>query len=427
MSHRLLSLASAHHDGQPFCLTAICSAQPMILRAALRFAKKHQQICLIEATCNQVNQEGGYTGMQPSDFVTLVRGIAAEEHLGQSRLILGGDHLGPNPWRHLDSSVAMANAEQLVRAYALAGFEKIHLDTSMSCCGDPARLDEGTIAKRAARLAAVVESVCVTHELPPPVYVVGTEVPPPGGAAHVLNEVVPTRPEAAIETIRMHREQFELLGLSGAFDRVIALVVQPGVEFGDTNVYPYNSAKAQRLALVLRQNAGIIFEAHSTDYQSAFALKQLAIDGFNIQKVGPWLSYAYREALFALDAIAGVLSDSYVAGTLPEAMEAAMVSNPEYWQDHYTGSMRSQKLMRQFSYSDRIRYYWSSDTASRAVERLLETLGDEPLPEMVVSQFLPQYWRMAMTQPVSAKTILFNAVESVLAQYPMAPPEGYTE
>jgi len=106
------------------------------------------------------------------------------------------------------ASVAMANAEQLVRAYAPAGFDIIHLDTSMSLGGDPARLYQGTIAKRAAKLAAVVESVYVAHELPPPVHVDGTEVPPPGSVAHVLNEVVPTRPEAAIETIRMHREQF---------------------------------------------------------------------------------------------------------------------------------------------------------------------------------------------------------------------------
>lgn len=421
MSHHLLSVLSNRHGDQPVCLTAICSAHPWILKAAIRFAKKHQQPCLIEATCNQVNQEGGYTGMQPIDFVSLVRAIADEEHFEPSRLILGGDHLGPNPWRHLDSSIAMANAEDLVRAYALAGFEKIHLDTSMSCADDPDRLDERTIALRAAKLAVVVEKVCIEHGLPLPAYVIGTEVPPPGGAAHILDELVPTRPEAAQETIRMHREQFDLMGVSSVFDRVIALVVQPGVEFGDSNVYAYNEAKAAGLAMVLQQNPGICFEAHSTDYQAASALRQLAIDGFCIQKVGPWLSYAYREALFALDSIAGVVSDDYVAGTLPKVMDAAMVKNPEYWQDHYTGSQHSQRLKRQFSYSDRIRYYWSTDSALKAVEQLLETLGNDPLPEIVISQYLPQYWRTAMTQAVTAETVIFSSIESVLKQYPLVP------
>jgi tagatose-1,6-bisphosphate aldolase non-catalytic subunit AgaZ/GatZ len=32
---------------------------------------------LIEATCNQVNQDGGYTGMTPADFRRFVEDIAA--------------------------------------------------------------------------------------------------------------------------------------------------------------------------------------------------------------------------------------------------------------------------------------------------------------------------------------------------------------
>lgn len=419
MSNELFSLASTYRAGQPLCLTAVCSAHPWILKAAIRYAKKRQQPCLIEATCNQVNQDGGYTGMQPIDFVRLVQGIADAEQLSKSNLILGGDHLGPNPWRHLSASKAMAKAQILVAAYAQAGFAKFHLDTSMRCADDPAVLDERVIAERAATLAAVIESVCDEHTLPLPAYVIGTEVPPPGGAAHHLEVVVPTSADSALKTISLHRAQFEAHGLTKAFERVIALVVQPGVEFGDSNVYAYNATKANGLAHVLTLEPAFCFEAHSTDYQSPSALTQLCSDGYSIQKVGPWLTYAYREALYSLDAIAGALCNNYVAGSLPEAMEFAMIENPEYWQHHYLGSANEQSLKRHFSYSDRIRYYWATETAERAVGELLNTLGNQALPEILVSQFLPQHWRSSMSQAITAETVIVDSVQSVLEQYPV--------
>lgn len=420
MSAHLFCLADAYRAGQPDSLTAICSAHPWVLKAAIRFAKHHQQPCLIEATCNQVNHEGGYTGMQPADFVASVKRIAEAAQLDTSKLIFGGDHLGPNPWRHLNASNAMAQAEAMVAAFAIAGFDKFHLDTSMRCADDPDVLDEIVIAERAARLAAMVERICAQHGLAPPAYVIGTEVPPPGGAAHHLDEILPTAPEAALKTITMHREQFEALDLTYAFKRVIALVVQPGVEFGDSNVYAYNASKAIGLATVLKQEPALCFEAHSTDYQTQSSLMQLRSDGYGIQKVGPWLTYAYREALYSLDSIAGVLSDDYVAGSLPMVMECVMNDNPEHWQQHYLGSKDEQRIKRHFSYSDRIRYYWTTQPAQQAVNRLLDTLGNRPLPEILVSQFLPKHWRMSMTHVITAESVIVDAVQSVLAHYPMS-------
>ncbi len=54
-------------------------------------------------------------------------------------LILGGDHLGPNPWTRLPADQAMEKAAAMVAAYAAAGFTKIHLDASMACADDPCR------------------------------------------------------------------------------------------------------------------------------------------------------------------------------------------------------------------------------------------------------------------------------------------------
>ncbi len=102
--------------------------------------------------------------------------------LGAERLILGGDHLGPNPWRALPAAEAMQRAETMVAEYARAGFGKIHLDASMACGGDPERLSDEVVAERAARLCRAAESACGAGVAP--VYVIGTEVPVPGGATH---------------------------------------------------------------------------------------------------------------------------------------------------------------------------------------------------------------------------------------------------
>ena len=209
MSNPLLDLAKARRNGRPRGITSVCSAHPVVLRAALRLAAKTQQPVLIEATCNQVNHLGGYTGMTPSDFVGLVESIAAEEGLDRALLIFGGDHLGPNPWRSEDPAAAMEKAKAMVAAYVAAGFSKIHLDASMGCAGEPAALNDATIATRAAALCAVAEDTARDHNRPMPVYILGTEVPVPGGADHVLDTVEPTSADAAVSTIAIHRDIFE--------------------------------------------------------------------------------------------------------------------------------------------------------------------------------------------------------------------------
>src|SRR5262245_30330029 len=94
-------------------ITSICSAHPLVIKAANRTAARDGTAVLIEATCNQVNQEGGYTGMTPRDFRDFVAGIATGVGLDPRRVVLGGDHLGPNPWKSLPAGEAMEKAEAM--------------------------------------------------------------------------------------------------------------------------------------------------------------------------------------------------------------------------------------------------------------------------------------------------------------------------
>jgi D-tagatose 6-phosphate 4-epimerase len=420
----LCNLAELRRQGRRFGVTSVCSAHPLVMRAALRFGREHGGAVLIEATCNQVNHLGGYTGMRPVDFAALVRRIASEEGCPDDLIQLGGDHLGPNPWRDLDAETAMAEAERMVAAYAAAGFRKIHLDASMGCRGEPAALDDEVTARRAARLAKAAEATAEDLSLPAPLYVIGTEVPPPGGANHKLSSIEPTTPAAAQQTINVHRRIFAEAGLSAAFGRAIGLVVQPGVEFGNQNVILYDPDKAAALSSLLNAEPQFVFEAHSTDYQGTAPLSHLVQDGFQILKVGPELTFVLREALYALDLIASDLLPEYGARPLYAEMEALMLSEPDHWRKHYAGAPKEQRMLRHYSLSDRIRYYWTHPRAQSAVGRLLTALTGQRVPAQLFWQHMPQA-RAFADQLLDPDAVLIWRVTQSLAAYHAAfsPPD----
>lgn len=421
MSGILQELAAARVAGNPVGITSVCTAHPVVLRAAIRRAKMTGRNVLIEATCNQVNHLGGYTGLTPSDFVGLVLGIANEEGLDQDLIIFGGDHLGPNPWKKESAEDALQKARIMVEAYVAAGFTKIHIDTSMGCAGEPAALDDMMIANRAADICRTAEAAALKAGRAPPVYILGTEVPVPGGADHVLDSVEPTSPQAARTTIEIHREIFEKAGLADAFDRVIAFVVQPGVEFGSENVIVYDPPEAVELAKVLDDHDGLVFEAHSTDYQPEYALTSLVRDGFAILKVGPGVTFEFREAVYALDMIASEIVPGYGTRPLASVMEKLMVDFPDDWKGHYHGDDMALRIQRHYSYSDRIRYYWNRPEALSAVQNLVAALDGRVIPEPLLRQFLPEYTSLSTS---SAEDILIKAVDAVLAVYDRATTAG---
>ena len=429
---RIADIARMRQAGRRVGITSICTAHPLAIEAALLQGIADDAPVLIEATCNQVNQDGGYTGMTPAGFRTFVEGIAARVNFDPTRLILGGDHLGPNPWRALPPAEAMAKAEAMIAAYAGAGFSKLHLDTSMGCGGEPAALPDALTAQRAARLAGAAERAARDASLPPPVYVVGTEVPVPGGATHALDHLEVTRPDAALATADIHRRAFAAAGLDEAFGRAVGIVVQPGVEFGHADVIAYDPAAARDLVAALAAMPQFVFEAHSTDYQPAWALKALVDDGFAILKVGPGLTFALREALYALDHIADVLDPRPERYALRDAMEALMLAEPDQWRRYYDGEGALLAAQRHFSYSDRIRYYWPHPRAQAAVDALMTRLGETEIPATLVSQYLPRLWddvRDGRVRPV-ARDLVVASVRAALAPYSAAcafPPRNEPE
>ncbi|MEE7547465.1 D-tagatose-bisphosphate aldolase, class II, non-catalytic subunit [Xanthomonas sp. Kuri4-1] len=389
----LQTLLASHRAGHNVGLYSVCCSHEQVLRAALAVARAHGTVLLVEATSNQVDQFGGYTGMTPPEYRDYVGALADEAGFPRERLILGGDHLGPNAWQKRPAAEAMAQARVLIEAYVAAGFHKIHLDCSMSCADDPVPLPDALVAARSAELATIAERTAAEHGRPPPLYVIGTEVPVPGGEASLAGGLRVTTPDAAAQTLAIHRQAFDTPPLREAWQRVIALVVQPGVDFDHSHVHEYDPAAAAELADFLERQPRIVFEAHSTDYQRESGLHALVRDHFAILKVGPAATFAYREALFALAAIEAELFPAAQCSRLPEVLEAAMLARPDAWQAHYHGDADTLRRLRRHAFSDRCRYYWGEPALVAAVQTLFANLERHAPPLALLSQYLPEQYR----------------------------------
>lgn len=383
---------------------ACCSANEYVIRAALRRAKANDTVVLVESTANQVNQNGGYTGMTPAAFRQFLDRLAAEEEFPGEKLFCGGDHLGPLTWTQLPEAQAMTRAEELIRSYVLAGFSKIHIDTSMRVADDDPnqRLSDETIARRGAQLCRAAEDAFVRYrelhpEAPAPAYVIGSEVPIPGGARENEDSVAVTSPADCEATLAEFRRAFDAAGLDGAWERVAALVVQPGVEFADDSVITYDRAAARDLMACLNRHPGLVFEGHSTDYQPRERLRELAEDGVAILKVGPALTFALREGLFALEQIERELYGvrDFPCSHFRAVLEQAMLEDRSQWVNYYHGDLPRKRYARAFSYSDRARYYLVNPRVQAAERTLLANLDSAHIPMALLSQYMPvQYARV---------------------------------
>lgn len=395
MKHPLQQMMEDRRNGRNSGIPSYCTANPLVLEAALRRAKLLGTPVLIEATANQVNQYGGYTGMVPKDFYKLVLDLAKEVGVPEHQIILAGDHLGPLTWQNLPEKEAMEKSTELVYEYARAGFTKIHLDTSMKVADDPeGLLSTETIARRGAALYKA--SIKGYEELKSekadavrPVFIIGSEVPIPGGAQEAEDTLAVTSPDAFKDTVATYRRVFKEEGVEDGMNDVIAVVVQPGVEFGDDQVFLYNHDAATELCAALKEYPEVCFEGHSTDYQSAECLKHMVEDGIAILKVGPALTYGLREALFALSFMEKELVPVKEQARFIETLEEVMLKNPGNWQKHYHGDDKQLALARKYSFSDRARYYIGQPEVVEAMEKLFENLKNYPIPMNMLHQYMP--------------------------------------
>ncbi len=398
-----------------------CTANPMVLRACIKKAKATNTPLVIEATANQVDQYGGYTGMKPLDFKNMVKDLCAEFDYDFNQVILGGDHLGPLTFVNYDEEKAMAEAKELIYQYVAAGFIKIHIDTSMKISSDDPNLPlpVETVAKRAAILMEVANQAYVDlkqkdPQAIKPCFIVGSEVPIPGGE----QEAVDTLEVTGVADFEHQLATFKTTLPAENWDDVVGIVVQPGVEFGDNQVFHYNPEKAQALVGAKAAYPMLVFEGHSTDYQTKEGLRHMVDDDIAILKVGPGLTFGYRQALFALAQIETELMVDDPSN-LREVFEQVMLDDPKYWQKYYVGDTKAQQLKRAYSYSDRIRYYLPYEAVEAAIEKLRHNINNNEILMPVLYQWLPNQYRKVINQEIACtfEELVFDVIGEFIDDY----------
>ena len=397
--HPIIKVLKAQKEGKKLGIYSCCSANELVLKAALLTGKKTDSYVLIESTANQVNQYGGYTGMKPAEFAEYIGKLADQMGLDRDKVILGGDHLGPLTFSMHEEEKAMSEASELIRQYVLAGFTKIHVDTSMKVAGDDpsARLADEVIIDRGIRLIKVAEEAYERlQEKDPdavhPVYVVGSEVPIPGGAQKIT-EMEVTRPEDFARTVDLYRQNLERENLDYVWPYICAIVVQPGLEERDDGCTEYDRSKAAELMKAIRKYDSLMFEGHSTDYQTRYKLRELVEDGVGILKVGPALTFAMREAAFALAYAEKVAyrNEEDRQSRFIETLEKVMKEEPVYWTKHYRGTSEEIEYKLLYSFSDRCRYYMPNEKVKESFSKLIDNFADG-VPLSLLSQFLPRQY-----------------------------------
>ncbi len=427
MKNSLKMLLEQRKTNKNIGIPSYCTANDLVIKALLKRAAETKKPLLIEATANQVNQFGGYTGMKPADFANFVYNLAAEMGCDKELVILGGDHLGPLTWKNLPEAEAMEHSKRLVYEYVKAGFTKIHLDTSMKLANDDvnAMLSTKTIAERGAILYKECERAFAeinNGEKPHPVFVIGSEVPIPGGATEAEEGIEVTKVADFTDTVSTYKEVFKSHGFADAFEHIVGVVVQPGVEFGDSQVFLYDRAAATELTGSISGYENLIFEGHSTDYQTKECLKEMVLDNIAILKVGPAMTYRFREALFTLSYIESELVPSDKCANFPEVLERAMLKNPENWEKHYHGSKLELELARKYSYSDRARYYLTDPEVKAAINKLIANLSMVVIPMNILHQFMPLSYEKIMRKQLknNVTELIYDAVLEMADDYEYA-------
>lgn len=400
LKHPIKEILEKRQRGIPSGIPSYCTANKIVIETILGYYLESEDYVLIECTANQVNQFGGYTNMTPIDFVKYVHDIADKVGFPKDRIILGADHFGPLAWADKTESEAMKNAKELVRLAVLAGYTKIHLDTSMLLGSDDAskKLSDETIARRGVELYKVCEEAFDERceEYPNylhPVYVIGSEVPIPGGEYDEKNSLEVTTPQDFENTIKTYDEKFKEYGFEDAWDNIIAVVVQPGVEFSNEDIHDYTRNDSKELCEKLKEYPNLVFEGHSTDFQFKEKLKEMVEDGVAILKVGPAITFALREGLFSLSLMEKeLIKDESDRANFIEFLDEVMLNNPKDWEKYYLGTELEKELQRKYSFSDRSRYYMSREEINLCIYKLFDNINSCNIPLGMIKQFFPNHY-----------------------------------
>ncbi len=159
---------------------AACPNSLSVIRAALRSAKRCNAPVKFAATLNQVDLDGGYTGLTPSEFVKTIR-VHARNLNVTSPVIIAIDHGGPwlkdlHARENWPYAKTMDAVKKSFEAAIVAGYDLIHVDPTVDISSSVRkRIDIEVVAERTLELIEHTEFFRRQNNFPRLSYEVGTE------------------------------------------------------------------------------------------------------------------------------------------------------------------------------------------------------------------------------------------------------------
>ncbi|MBN8650476.1 MAG: class II D-tagatose-bisphosphate aldolase, non-catalytic subunit [Cytophagales bacterium] len=164
----------------PRTIFAACPNSLAVIKASLRAAKRNNAPIKFAATLNQVDLDGGYTGLTQKQFVKTIRQEANAINF-TGPVIIAIDHGGP--WlkdiqtkERWSFDRAMNAVKKSFEAAIEAGYDLIHVDPTIDITlpkGEIINID--VVAKRTIDLIVHSEKFRIQNHFPPIAYEVGTE------------------------------------------------------------------------------------------------------------------------------------------------------------------------------------------------------------------------------------------------------------
>ena len=341
-------------------IPSFCTANEDVIKIILLYCKINNVPCLIECTSNQVNQFGGYTKKSPKEFRDYVFEIAQKINFNKKNIFLGGDHLGPLPWKNLNSNLAIKNSIKMINNYLDSKFCKIHIDTSIKCKNDKI-FNSQTKFERARKILKKLKFKNKSDIF----YVVGSEVPTSGSDIKKL--LKPT----SFDTIKKDSIRYsQILFEKTHRYKTYGLVIEVGMKYKDKSIQKPNFRNFLKKKKFSLEN-NFVYEAHSTDFQSIYTLKKLVNNNFKFLKVGPELTFLYLRSLFFMQKIENFFKDKNNSN-FKKSLIKEMLKNRKYWINFYKKNSLKQFLNSQY---DRSRYYLDLENVKKSIFKLKSNIN----------------------------------------------------
>ena len=342
-------------------LPSFCTSNTDVIKSILFFCHIKKLPCLIECTSNQVNQYGGYTNKTPQNFMKEISNIRKEINFDKKKLFLGGDHLGPLPWKKQNKAAAIKKSISLINDFLKQNFCKIHIDTSIKCKNDK-YINSDIIFYRTNQ---ILNNESIKKKIRNKFLVIGTEVPLSGSGDS--KKIIKTNIKQIKAEVLKFRKILKKLKLK---NNLFGLVIEPGMKYMHSSIKKPNFTNFSKKKHISKKN-NFVYEAHSTDYQSKTILKQLVKNNFKFLKVGPELTYNYSRALFFMENVE-IKFFKIKNSNFKKTIFSTMLKNKKYWDGYY-----EKKKFKLFLNSklDRMRYYFNTKSVANSIEVLKKNIN----------------------------------------------------